>query len=80
MAKKKSSPSVEHPGSMLEQKTFQDFNNREPLLSDPNESKGKINPQSPNLADQAKDPVCDEIKEEMKPLPSAPRKRTKRSL
>lgn len=79
MAKRKSSPSVNRPGTMLDQKTFQDFNNREPALSDPNESKGKVNPEDLNLADQAKDPVSDEIKEEMKPVPAAPRKRTKRS-
>ena len=80
MAKKKNSPGVQHPGNMLEQKTFEDFNKKEPALNDPNESKGKVNPESLNLADQAKDPVADEIKEEMKPVPSAPRKRIKRLI
>ncbi len=73
MAKKKSSPSVDHPGTMLEQKTFQDFNKRQPSLSDPNESKGKE-----NQAGQDKAPVSAKIKKEKNPVPSVPRKSTKR--
>ena len=79
MAKKLSNPNVQKPGSMLEQKTFEDFNKKEPALHDPNESKGKLNPHSPNLADQAKETLADEIKEKMKPVPSAPRKRIRRT-
>jgi hypothetical protein len=77
MAKKKNSLAKNQPGTMLEQKTFQDFNNRKPSLSDPNESKSKLSPENLNPADQAIDPLSDEMKEEMKPVQRALRKRTK---
>ena len=53
MAEKKSSGSGQQPG-MLEQKTFEDFNKKKPSVSDPNERKGKLEPESPNFADQAR--------------------------
>ena len=76
MAKSKSSRSVDQPGSMLEQKTFQDFNDRKPSLRDPNEIKGKVNPENLNPAGQTKDSASDGMKDEMKPVPGTPRKRT----
>ena len=55
MDKKQSKQSVKNPGSMLEQKTYEDYNKKKPMLTDPNESKGKVNPERPNLADESKD-------------------------
>lgn len=78
MAAKKSSGSGQQP-DMLEQKTFEDFNKKKPSVSDPNERKGKPDPESPNLADQAKDPMTDEQKEAVKPTPKVPRKRSTRA-
>jgi hypothetical protein len=55
MNKKKADvQTVQNPGSMLTQKTYEDYNKKKPLISDPNESKGKVNPERPNLADESK--------------------------
>jgi len=48
MAKKKISKALKEPGTMLVQKTFEDFNNRKPSLNDPLELKDKQNPENLN--------------------------------
>jgi hypothetical protein len=54
MGKKQTKRTVETP-DMLTQKTYEDYNKKKPSLNDPNESKGKVNPERPNLADESKD-------------------------
>jgi len=77
MAKRKNSQGLNKAGTMLEQKTFQDFNNRKPSLSDPNERKSKLNPEDLEQPEQAGTPVSDEKPEVLKTVPGAPRSSTK---
>ena len=62
MAKKQTKQTVKQPGSMLTQKTYEDYNRKEPSPADPNESKGKVNPLRPNLADESKNTPKDKGK------------------
>jgi len=76
MAKRKNSQGVPRPGTMLEQKTFQDFNNRKPSQGDPNESKSKLNPEDLAQPEQSGTPVPDDKLEVLKTVPGAPKSST----
>lgn len=73
MAKRNNSQGGKQHGTMLDQKTFQDFNNRKPSLSDPNERKSKLNPEDLAQPEKAGTPVSDEKIEVLKTVPGAPR-------
>lgn len=73
MAKKKNRIGGNQPGTMADQKTFQDFNNRKPSLSDPNEIKNKLNPEDLAQPEQSGTPVPDQRIEMLKTVPGAPK-------
>lgn len=73
MAKNKNSKASNRPGTMLNQKTFEDFNNRKPSLSDPNERKSKLKPEDLEQPEQAGTPVPDESLELLKTVPGVPK-------
>jgi hypothetical protein len=54
MPKRKNKPSAISPGTMVEQKTFQDFNNRKPSLSDPNEMESKVKAENSTVTGKTK--------------------------
>ncbi|HEY1062378.1 MAG TPA: hypothetical protein VGE44_11870 [Daejeonella sp.] len=78
MAKKKNSMGGNQPGTMADQKTFQDFNNRKPSLSDPNEIKSKLNPEDSAQPEQSGTPVPDQRIELLKTVPGAPKSSLKK--
>ena len=76
MPKRKNKPSAVSPGTMVEQKTFQDFNNRKPSLSDPNEIESNENIENTNTKGKNKYKLSD--KYSTKPVSTTINKRTKR--
>lgn len=76
MAKKKNRIGGNQPGTMADQKTFQDFNNRKPSLSDPNERKSKLEPEDLVQPEPTGTPVPDDSIEILKTVPGAPKSST----
>jgi hypothetical protein len=72
MAKRKNSQAENQPGIKLDEKTYQDFNNRKPSLSDPNERRNKLNPEDLEQPEHAGTSVPDEKTEVLKTVPGAP--------
>ena len=76
MAKRKISKGENQPGTMLDQKTFQDFNKRKPSLTDPNERKSKLEPEDLVQPEKTGTPVPDKGIEMLKTVPGAPKSST----